>query len=390
MAKPQHLRAWHAPFFLLGLALFLYLLFRLFPALMDWLYSGFIYKYLSQALSWAVSLLPFSLAELSLYAAALLITYGVCRLLLPPLRRGRSFLAELRLLGGRLGRSLLWLAGIFLLTCGLNYHRLPLATHAGYEVATQSVETLEAMNYCLLARVRDLEKGLRHGPDGATRMEQSFDTHKQRVGEAYKALALDLPAVRGTYPATKAFMASPLMSYCQVMGFYFPFTLEANINNHVPAFWLPALMAHEQAHVRGFMREDEANFLVFLVGRESRDTEVAYSCYLHTFLQSSRALYRAAPEAYRRLMAGLGPHVQADLEANARYWEPFRTAWGRVAQGMNHVYLKANSQNEGLASYGKVVDLLLADYLRYPQKWEMGFGAEFDSNVLEIKSIHNL
>ena len=53
-------------FWFLGFSLLVLLLFRLFPALMDAVYSRFLYRYAAQGISRLMALLPFSLAELLL------------------------------------------------------------------------------------------------------------------------------------------------------------------------------------------------------------------------------------------------------------------------------------------------------------------------------------
>jgi len=43
----------------------------------------------------------------------------------------------------------------------------------------------------------------------------------------------------------------------------FPFTFEANVNVDIPPYQIPSTMLHELSHLRGFMREDEANFISY-------------------------------------------------------------------------------------------------------------------------------
>ena len=73
---------------------------------------------------------------------------------------------------------------------------------------------------------------------------------------------------------------SELMSYADIAGMYFPFTVESNINTDGPFFTIPATMGHEMAHQCGFMREDEANFIGYLACRKSDSPEFRYSLRL--------------------------------------------------------------------------------------------------------------
>ena len=87
------------------------------------------------------------------------------------------------------------------------------------------------------------------------------------------------------------------MSRLGLSGFYMPFTGEPNFNDAQPDFDLPYVIAHEKAHQRGFAREDEANFIAFLVCVNSTDPYLRYSGYLNAlrvvgaFVSSDPAFY---------------------------------------------------------------------------------------------------
>ena len=55
--------------------------------------------------------------------------------------------------------------------------------------------------------------------------------------------------------------------------------------------------------------------------------------------------------------------VRSDLIAGSEYWKQFeKTVVSETTEALNDSYLKANDQPEGTKTYGKVVDLLLAEY----------------------------
>ena len=54
--------------------------------------------------------------------------------------------------------------------------------------------------------------------------------------------------------------------------------------------------------------------------------------------------------------------VQRDLAADGAYWDQFEGPVAQVSNQVNDSYLKANEQEDGVKSYGRMVDLLLADY----------------------------
>ena len=49
-----------------------------------------------------------------------------------------------------------------------------------------------------------------------------------------------------------------------------------------------------------------------------------------------------------------------DLLDHNAYWDTYRGAISEVSDKVNDMYLKANAQEAGTKSYGRMVDLLLA------------------------------
>lgn len=73
-----------------------------------------------------------------------------------------------------------------------------------------------------------------------------------------------------------------LMSFSGIMGYYNPFTAEAQYNAYLPSTYLPFTLAHESAHQLGFAREQEANFIGYLIGVNSENIELRYSVEFFT------------------------------------------------------------------------------------------------------------
>jgi hypothetical protein len=153
------------------------------------------------------------------------------------------------------------------------------------------------------------------------------------------------------------------MSYLHLAGIYSPFTVEANYNRAMPPGDIPFSICHELAHLCGYAREDEANFIAFLACRESGVADLHYSGLLNTLTYVLNALYAdISLEEYRGLYQKLPEQVLRDLQQNAAYWRSFAGPVSELSSKVNDVYLKANNQPEGIKSYGRMVDLLLAYY----------------------------
>ena len=93
---------------------------------------------------------------------------------------------------------------------------------------------------------------------------------------------------------------SEVLSYQGLTGIYLPFTVEANYNGDMPAYDKPFTVCHELSHLRGFMEEQEANFIAFLACIGSERTDFQYSGYLSGWVYCMNALYGRTMRAGRK------------------------------------------------------------------------------------------
>lgn len=148
-----------------------------------------------------------------------------------------------------------------------------------------------------------------------------------------------------------------------ITGIYSPFTGEANLNTAPPPVFLPFTMCHEMAHQRGYAREDEANFIAYLVCKNHEDAEFRYSGYLMAFQYAMNKLYTYSPEKFQTLRSQISEGIKRDLVANRNFWHQYQdTVAEKVSTKINDTFLKANRQSDGVHSYGRMVDLLIAEY----------------------------
>jgi len=177
-----------------------------------------------------------------------------------------------------------------------------------------------------------------------------------------KRLAQEYPALSGHYPLPKPVLVSEILSIQQCSGVYSPFTIEANYNNDMVSYNIPHTICHEMSHLRGFMREDEANFIGYLACLGSEDADFRYSGYLMGWIYAGNALAKVDYEEYVRLHGLLNREIVAELDANSEFWADYEGEVAEVQEKVNDAYLKANGQADGVLSYGRVVDLMLVDY----------------------------
>ena len=161
----------------------------------------------------------------------------------------------------------------------------------------------------------------------------------------------------------KPMFFSRFMSATGFTGVYCPFTGEANVNVDSPACLLPSTAAHEMAHQRGFASEQECNFLAVLASTTSGLPAYVYAGYLMGFIHLGNALYSVDPDTYWAIRHALPETVQSDLNDNNAYWAQFDdTALQKASNTFYDGMLKAYGDEDGIRSYGTVVDLLVAYY----------------------------
>lgn len=272
---------------------------------------------------------------------------------------------------------------IFALMCGLNYYRLTFAEAAGFELRESTTEELASLCESLAAHMNDerdavaaaidndgtvsdtpaaADEALAAQADEYAASHGGFETYAAETVTNMQTLAETYPALdRPLYSRPKPVIFSELMSYADIAGMYFPFTVESNINKDGPFFTIPATMGHELAHQCGFMREDEANFIGYLACKDAADPLTRYSGYSLAYDYALSALISADRDEALAVNDTLSDAVRADRRARTAYLKQFEGPVAEASNAANNAYLKANQQTDGTRSYGRMVDLLLAE-----------------------------
>ena len=120
------------------------------------------------------------------------------------------------------------------------------------------------------------------------------------------------------------------------------------------------------AHQRGIARENEANFLAYLVCISSDDPYMQYAGYLNMYEYLASPLYSASPSLYGKAVGRLDVRVRYDLECYSDFFDRYRdNIAADVSDAVNDTYLVLQG-TEGSRSYGMVVDLAVAYHKNHP------------------------
>ncbi len=325
-------------------------------------YSRGIYPWLSQSVSVLFRWLPFSAAEFILYFLSTALLVQIIVLLVHLIRRPYRLWRLCRWLSFLLAFFSIGYA-LFYSLWGLNYQRLPLSHTLGYMTAPADSETLARLCEDLVKKVNVTARKTKRNPDQTMALSSSLGETLQGTITAWDALGTEYPAFSGRwYSAPKPVTASGLLCYTEITGIFIPYTIEANVNVAVPYCTLPADAAHEAAHQHGFAREDEANYLSYRACIASGIPEYEYSGYYLACVHSLNALYKVDRQKWRKLYSSLCDEVRADMDYGRKFWKQYEGPVAEKSNQSNDAYLKSNQQSAGIQSYGRMVDLLIAEY----------------------------
>lgn len=248
----------------------------------------------------------------------------------------------------------------FALNFGAGYHTSSVDKLLELERRDVSAEELRETAEFLVAEINKYTDTLTANKEGSTLMPYGYDTLSKKLVEAYDKVCDEHAFISRFSSRVKPVLLSEPWTYTHIAGVYTYFTGESNINVNFPDYTLPYTAAHEMAHQRGVAREDEANFVAFLVCAASDDAYIRYSGYLNLYEYVSNALYRADKDAYAEVRAELDPVARMEMSAYSKFFDKYReNVAATVTETVNNTYLTIQG-TPGTKSYGMVVDLAVA------------------------------
>ncbi len=344
-------------------------------------------------------LFPFSVGECLLVAGILLVlaaaafgmAEGVRRLmgLCIPRLRGLAALRWRQFLRGFyafFAWTLLGVGVIMTLNCIVLYHASTFSEkYYGGDTGEYSLTELLRVYNLVAVRCNELSTQVERDGEGWILYPGSTSSKGEEIDmedkaiECMQQLGGMYPQLDGFYPRPKALFFSDFMCQQYMQGWYFPFSLEANYNDVMYIMRKPATMCHELAHLRGYIYEDEANFISYLACTQSDDVYFQYSGYLSVLNYLINDINKAADEEEEALRAaikeagGIQP-LSSQVAVDNTYvteeeWERInRKALldtemvDEATDAFLEANLRANGVADGRISYSRVVRLLLQYY----------------------------
>ena len=349
--------SWLAALIPAAIGTFLYFYAGSHKAFANW-YAHKIYPLWVGSVGCVFGWLPFSVNELGIYVLLLLGIFWIVRDITRLIGRRQK-----KNWAGRWLRTILAAAGsmwlIFMLGCGINYNRSTFAEEYSLDLSGGTKEELYYLTQIMVERVNALADHVTRDGDGVMQLEADY---KDQAIIAMKKLGEEYDILKGFYPQPKAVFFSEFLSHEHICGVHSPYTSEAQYNRLITPYNIPHTICHELSHLKGFMREDEANFVGYLACVSSEDASLKYSGYCLGYIYVSNALYSVDYDHWDEQRLLLCDEVSKDLSENSIYWSRYQTKLAEIKETVNDTYLKLNHQEDGVKSYGRVVDLLLAYY----------------------------
>ncbi len=330
------------------------------PGWVEETYANNWYKAYSQPWSKVFASYDFSFIEFFVYTLIIVLVISIVWSVISAFRNKHGIYTILKW-AVSLAATASILYFFFIAGWGLNYYRYPLYSTMGYTNRMSSTDELYELCDDLISDANSLRKGLNEDENGVLSIPYSTDEILKMVPDIYNDVSSEYEMFAGQYSAPKPVYLSEYMNHTQITGIYLMFTAEANVNVATDGILLPATACHEAAHQRGFAREDEANFIAYLVCRESADEYFKYSGTLLALINAMNKLYAADSDRFYELRALYSDSVNADMAYRAAFWKQYEGPVAEKTEAVNNTYLKSNDQEDGVKSYGRMVDLLLAE-----------------------------
>ena len=333
------------------------------------------------------SALSISVGEIMLILAVGITAFGIGFFIYNLIRRGKYTTGLLKY-----GRTYAWIVlvvgYVMTLNCFILYHAtgfaqkymvketgtmvVDMSDTAVVEVDTKGKSAYTKKN---LATLRDyLVEQCNTLADQIDRDEQgtavySGDLIAESV-HAMEAMGQQYDRLSGYYVTPKYLKCSEFFSQQYIMGYYFPFSMEANINSVMYITNVAPTVCHELAHTKGFIFENDANMIGYLACIQSDDTFLQYCGYLSVLNYVNNDFYKSVNKSTYKKHVRISDRVADDNVFLTREdWQAVEkkavvktSTVKKVSNNLLNTNLKLNGVDEGIQQYNEVVNLLLDYY----------------------------
>ena len=314
-------------------------LLKLHPDWIERFYSKLIYPYLFRSKAWFFDSIPFSIGDVIYLTLGSLLAYNLGLTI-----KKKEFALTFLLLG----LGIVYIT--FQLNWGLNYYRIPLSEQFNVK-KEYSINELEDLTLYFVNESNKIHRQLVTNDS----IEVVFSGEKNNLLSVFD----NYKKKQKIHLKAKFSQFSVPLTYMGFSGYLNPFTLEAHVNELIPAINLPITIAHEMAHQKGYAAENEANFMGFIQANQHPDLFIQYSAILFGFRYCYNSLYNENPEKAAEILNQLNSGIVKNLKTSNLFWKKYQNPIEPYFKSTYDQFLKANGQTKGIRSYNEVISLLI-------------------------------
>lgn len=329
---------------LLVITLIVFAILKTNPAICEAWSRGFS-RFIGLVSSTLTGWIPFSLTEISFILLALgliaLLVIGIIEL------KRKKWIASIhRVL--EMAFILLLSFNLYTVSCEFAYKRdeMPLPYYANEVERTEHIDIYNYfandVNYCI--------SQLDFKETGEVKSHMSLSALAKEVKKAYGIIKGN-DYFAGHSGGVKPMISSFIYREFQITGVTYSPLGEANINVLNTETNLPLTVAHELAHTKGVMREDDANKLAFYVCLNSEHPYLRYSAYSAYFYQieaMTTSYYLTAEE--KTNLITIDTTINKTRSYEYKFWKE-HDLLGDIGDWINDLYIKSSGVKEGTTSY---------------------------------------
>ena len=319
----------------------------------DSFYSRDMYPFVQKWMTALSNLIPFAVLDVLIVATVIGVVYRLSRLFVVAQQRGVVDAAWEGF--RRLVRLVAIVVIMFLWTWGCNYRRIPLETSLGI-VERPTIGSLQAA----IADAGAVAGRLRVTMQGPPNI--GYDQIATMLDEPFNAAlkAFGRPPLAREGRAKYSVILTPFFTASGTDGMINPLALETLVNPNLLPSERPFVLAHEWGHLAGQADEAEASAVGWLACMMG-PSPLAYSGHLYLIMEGMAVL---PPEQRRIALSRLDPGVRGDIDLVLARMRMQNPTVQRTASRVYDEYLKANRVEDGTASYGRALTIILSPQMR--------------------------
>ena len=336
-----------------------------FPSIVSTLYTPFIFRPLSVVLRFISGFIGFSAGEWVYLGLVIVLIFNILKWIWFNKLHWRDSLFCKR----QLVQWLNQITGLFIvfeLCWGLNYQKLDPSQDFNLKVPTNYTE--KQMDSLSLFYIQDLNSTREKITDSEAKNLQ-FEQNLGKIRSEFKEISKKHPFLHYSPISVKTAHFPSWGDYLGYTAFYQPITGEAIVRGDLPVLTQPFTISHEIAHQLGYASEEEANFIAFVIGTESKDPIVHYSTQLQMFTYAQyahlqfivkRGDFKLYQQIIERNKKRLLPKVIEDRKFIRNFFLKKQDLQIKGSAELYNQFLLWNKQARGIESYEDVLLWALA------------------------------